>query len=207
MNVGAVGAVGSGAAPVYAALSPYLNGVVRTSDAAAAAQVQAAAAATSAAATAAAVAARTQAAATLAAAPPFLNPAIAQIADQTALGQAVIAPVATTPNAQAAPAITANNATAAAATTLAEATNSPNAIDTATVPLVNPNTVAPPPPSATDSVAYGDSGLLVQSYGAVALLSGPLAFASVYGLPPTPAVPPVAPVAASPRVAPVDIAA
>ena len=46
MNVGAVSAVGSGTPSVYALLSPYLNGVVRTSNAAAAAQLQASAAAT-----------------------------------------------------------------------------------------------------------------------------------------------------------------
>jgi hypothetical protein len=105
-----------------------------------------------------------------------LNPAITAIATQTALGQAVIAPVATTPNAQ--PALPA----ATTATT-------------------------PPPQSPTDSVAYGDSGLLVQSYGAVALLAGPIAFTPAYGLPATPAVTAVAPVAAYPKVEKVDIAA
>ncbi len=158
MSVNAVGPVTSGAAPVYAALSPFLNGVRRTSDAAAAAQLQAAADAKSAAATAAAVAARAEAAATVTAAPPFLNPAITEIADQTALGETLTAPVATTPDAQ--------------------------------------------PPA--DSVLQGDSGLLVQSYGAVALLTGPVALASVYGVPAAPAVPAVAPVAAAPRIARIE---
>jgi hypothetical protein len=192
MTVSAVGGVTSGVGSVYAALSPYLNGVRRTSDAAAAAALQAAAAAksaaTSAAATAAAIAARAQAAATVTAAPPFLNPAITAIADETALGQAVIAPVATTPNAQLAlPAATATTATTATVATT-----------TTPAPAAQPTT--PPPISPTDSVAYGDAGLLVQSYGAVALLAGPLALTPAYGLPATPAVSAVAPVAAYPRV-------
>lgn len=161
MTVSPIGPVGSGLSPVYAALSPYLNGVVRTSDAAAAAAQQAAAAASSAVAAAAATAARAQATATVTAAPPFLNPAITAIAGQSVLGPA--------------PAPSAQPASA--------------------------------PPSPTDSVAYGDSGLLVQSYGAVALLTGPLAAAAVYGLPRAPAIPPVAPVAAYPRTARIDATA
>jgi hypothetical protein len=168
MNVGAVGAVGSGAAPVYAAFSPFLNGVRRTSNAAAAAQLQASAAATSAAATAFAVAARAQAAATVTAAPPFLNPAITEIANLTALGETLTPPVATTPNA-----------------------------------LLGPP-LAPAPASPADSVLHGDGGTLVQSYGAVALAGGPLAPASIYGRPATPAVPAVAPVTALPRVARIE---
>jgi hypothetical protein len=154
---------------VYAALSPYLNGVRRTSNAAAAAQAQAAAAATSAAAAQAAATARAEAAAavTAPAAAPFLNPAIPQIADATTFG----------------------------------------ALDTSPVTTVNPNTVAPPAPSATDSVLHGDGAELVQSYGAVALLTGPLAAAQVYGLPAAPAVPAVAPVSAYPRTARIDNAA
>lgn len=161
MTVSPIGPVGSGVSPVYAALSPYLNGVVRTSDAAAAAAQQAAAAASSAVAAAAATAARAQATATVTAAPPFLNPAITAIAGRSVLGPA--------------PAPSAQPASA--------------------------------PPSPTDSVAYGDSGLLVQSYGAVALLTGPLAAAAVYGLPRAPAIPPVAPVAAYPRTARIDATA
>jgi hypothetical protein len=212
MTVGSVGAVGSGITPVYAT-SPYLNGVRRTSDAAAAAALQATTAATSAAATAAAIAARAQATATVAAAPPFLNPAIRTIAEQTALGQAVIAPVATTPNAQPVPvaaiatstlAIT-GSVTAAAATTGAEAAATTGTTTTATTS--DEQTTAPPPQSPTDSVAYGDSGLLVQSYGAVALLTGPIALTPAYGLPAPPAVTAVAPVTAYPKVAKVDLAA
>jgi len=178
---------------VYAALSPYLNGVVRTSDAAAAAQLQATAAAKSAAATAAAVQARSVAAAAVTAAPPFANPAITAIGERIALGQSLTPPSAVTPNALlAAP---------AAATTAAAAFG---AIDTDTVTVVNPNTVAPPPASPADSVLHGDSGLLIQSYGAVALAASPLAVAALYGLPPKPAIPAVAPVTATPRVARIE---
>lgn len=168
MNVGAVGAIGNGTAPIYATLSPFLNGVRRTSNAAAAAQLQANAAAAGAAATASAVAARAQAAATVVAAPPFLNPAITEIANLTALGETLAPPVATTPNAQ----------------------------------LGAPQFTSP-----TNSVLHGDGGTLVQSYGAVALASGPLALASIYGLRGTAAVPAVAPVTALPRVARIETAA
>ena len=189
MNVGAVGAIGSGAAPVYAALSPYLNGVRRTSNAAAAAQTQAASAAKSAAAAAAeaATAARTTAQTFITAAPPFLNPAIPAIA--------------------AAAAATTSVTTTDARPTLAADSTSFGAIDTGTVQTVNPNTVAPPQPSATDSVLHGDSGELVQAYGAVALIGGPVAFTALYGLPNAPAVPAVAPVSASPRLARIGDAA
>jgi hypothetical protein len=130
MNVGAVGGLGSGTASVYAALSPFLNGVRRTANDANAAPIQATAAPTS-------------AAATVATAPPFLNPAITQIATLTALGETL----------------------------------------------------------------HGDGGTLVQSYGAVALLAGPLALTSIVGLPTTPAVPAVAPVTAIPRVPRIETAA
>jgi hypothetical protein len=56
----------------------------------------------------------------------------------------------------------------------------------------------------TDSVLYGDSGELVQAYGAVALIGGPVAFTASYGLPSAPAVPPVAPVSAAPRLARIE---
>jgi hypothetical protein len=176
-NVGSVGAIGTSAVgSIHAAFSPFLNGVRRTSDAAAAAALQATVAAKSAAATAAAVAARASAAATVAAAPPFLNPAITEIADQTALGETLTSPVATTPDAQPAP--------------------------VAAQPPVLPT--AQPPVSATDSVLHGDSGTLVQSYGAVALLAGPVALTALYGLPQAPAIPAVAAVPAIPRLARVE---
>lgn len=78
MNVGAIGPVG-GSGAVYV-LSPYLNGVRRTSDAAAAAAAQLNAAALATQATQAAAAVRAQAAAITPAAPPFANPAIGHIA-------------------------------------------------------------------------------------------------------------------------------
>jgi hypothetical protein len=91
MNVGAVGAVTSGST-VYAALSPYLNGVRRTSDAAAADWSCAAATQT-------AIAARSVAAAAATAAPPFISPAISEIAQRIALGEALVSTSAVTPNA------------------------------------------------------------------------------------------------------------
>jgi len=176
MNVGAVSAVSGGVGSVYATYSPYLNGVVRTSDAAAAAALQASAASSSAAATAVAVAARADAAAAVTAAPPFLNPAITEIADQTALGQTLQSQGAVTPaSLLSSQDITTQNVTptpASAAATAAQAQTSP-----------------------TNSVLYGDSGTLIQSYGAVALATSPLAIPALYGLPTTPAISAVAPVA------------
>ena len=43
-------------------------------------------------------------------------------------------------------------------------------------------------------VLYGDSALLIQSYGAVALLSGPLNAPPVYVEQPAPAIRPVEPI-------------
>ena len=136
MNVGAVGAVASGRGAVYAALSPYLNGVRRVSDAVAAQQLKIAAAST----TEAAVPARASETSIAAAAPPFLNPAIIDISARAALAPAV--------------------AVSAASRSI----------------------------SPTDAVLYGDSGLLIQSYGAVALLTAVLAFARVYDRSPAPAI-------------------
>jgi hypothetical protein len=173
MNVGAVGAVGSGAAPVYAALSPYLNGVVRTSDAAAAAALQATTAAKSAGATAAAVAARSTATDAITAAPPFANPAITAIGERIALGQSLTPPAAVTPNALLATGTT-DDVTAAVTTTQ---------------------------PTPTETVLYGDSGTLIQSYGAVALIAGTQSLPPVFLPPIARAIPPPAPVAAIPRLA------
>jgi hypothetical protein len=53
---------------------------------------------------------------------------------------------------------------------------------------------APQDVSPTDAVLYGDSGFLIQAYGAVALLTGPVALTPVYGLPTAPAIPAVAPI-------------
>jgi hypothetical protein len=132
MSVGAIGAVGgvSGSGAVYA-LSPYLNGVVRTSDVAAVAAAQAATATAATIATQTAEAARAAAGAS-ATLVPFANPAIPQIALRADLS--------------------------------------------------------------------GDSGSLVQAYGAVALISGPLAIARLYAPPSLPAIPPVAKVLSLARV-------
>jgi len=140
-----VGAVASGGELAYAALTPHLNGVQRTSDEVAAEQLKTAAANADA-----TVTGRAPASSIAAAAPPFLNPAIWDIAARAAL-----APVlAVSPAAQ---------------------------------------SVSP-----TDFVLYGDSGLLIQSYGAIALFAGPLAIGPVYHRSPAPApaiaaVPPLAP--------------
>jgi hypothetical protein len=207
MNVGAVGAIGSGTASVYAILSPYLNGVVRTSNAAAAAELQASAAATSAAATQAAIAARGTAAAALTAAPPFDNPAITAIADRTALGESLTPLGAVTPNALlGAPTLTTPAATPtplAAATTadLAAATTTTTPLLTTTqAQLTTPTAPAPQQPSPTNSVLFGDSGELIQSYGAVALVTGSQPLVSVFAQPVTPLIPATARVPSIPRV-------
>jgi hypothetical protein len=157
MNVGAVGAIGRGTAPVYAALSPYLNGVVRTSNAAAAAQLQSTAAADSAAAAQAAVAARSTAAAVVTAAPPFANPAITAIGERIALGQSLVPPPAVTPDAL--------------------------------------------PSTPADDVLHGDSGTLIQSYGAVALATGILTPPPAFAQPVAPRIPPVSQVTPVPSIA------
>ncbi len=138
MNVGAVGAVSQGGA-VYA-LSPFLSGTVRTSDAAAA--------------DATAVAAPTS---------PFLNPAIADIAVRATV-------------------VTSVAGTAVVATPAATA-----------------------PTQSTSPIAslQGDSGLLIQSYGAVALIVAPLTLAPLFTQPAPLAIPPVAPVPAIQRPNPV----
>jgi hypothetical protein len=64
----------------------------------------------------------------------------------------------------------------------------------ATMAIVNPNSVAPPPPAPTDPVLYGDSGFLIQAYGAVALLYGPQNLEPVFGLPPPPPIPAIEPI-------------
>jgi hypothetical protein len=128
MMIGAVGAVNSTeeSADVYAALSPYLNGITRTSDADVAAQKIEAAV----------IAAHT-----------------AAIADRAARAQPATPPK---------------------------------------VPFANPAIV-----SARDSVLFGDSGLLIQSYGAVALTVAPLVLAPLFVQPMPPEIPPVPPVRAA----------
>jgi hypothetical protein len=141
-GIGAVGPVGGGGA-VYA-LSPYLNGVVRTPDAVAAAEAATAA---------------------------------------TAAPAAAVASVADT------------NAAAAAARAVEIAGSAP------AVPFANPAIDDIAAETTVNASLQGDAGLLVQSYGAVALAAGPLAPAPVYIQPLTPAIPPVAPVVRSARAA------
>jgi hypothetical protein len=235
MSVSGISAVGStSVANVYATLSPYLNGVVRTSDAAQAAQVNAAANATSIAASATAIATRGDAAAAATASPPFVNPAIAAIGARIALGESLTPPAAVTPDALlGTTALTAANATATSPLALAaQAAETDTVLGTSTN-LSNPFAVNPlvstttdtlttnalttaaatnalnatqtAPTSAFAQVAYGDAGELIQSYGAVALATGPQALAaSAFAQPLTPIIPPaaiVSPVGATAAVA------
>lgn len=142
-----VGTVASGGGLSYVAMTPYLNGVQRTSDELAAEQLKIAAANADA-----TVTGRASASSIVAATPPFLNPAIWDIAARAAL---------------------------------------------APVLAVSP---APHSVSPTDFVLYGDSGLLIQSYGAIALFAGPLAIAPVYHRSPAPAIAAVPPLAPFPRI-------
>ena len=232
MALSAVGAIGTGSVTsVYATLSPYLNGVVRTSDAAQAAQVDAAANATNVAATASAIAARGDASADATAAPPFVNPAIAAIGARIALGESLTPPAAVTPDALLGSSSLIGTSTTATSP-LAQSTQNDSILGTraklsnpfAVNPLVSTasNTLttnvidatttttalnAPQTASASAfaQVAYGDAGELIQSYGAVALATGPQALAaSAFAQPVTPIIPPaaiVSPVAATATVA------
>lgn len=209
MNVGAVSAVGSGTPSVYALLSPYLNGVLRTSNAAAAAQLQASNAVTSAAATQAAIAARGTAAAVATAAPPFANPAITAIATRIALGESLVPLSAVTPNALlSAPSLTTTaTPTPLAAANTANATLNQTQINNnalaATTTVATTPISAPPPVQQTspaNQVLFGDSGTLIQSYGAVALATGVLTLPSAFAQPVTPYVTPASFVTKIPRV-------
>jgi hypothetical protein len=133
VTIGAVDAVASGGGSVHAALSPYLNGLQRTSDTVAVEQPK-------------------PAAPRAADAPPFLNPAIGEIAARAAVARVLAV------------------------------------------------SAAPQPISPTNFVLYGDSGLLIQSYGAIALFAGPLAIAPVYHRSPAPAIAAVPPVTPYPRI-------
>jgi hypothetical protein len=218
MSVSAVGAVGAtSVSNIYATYSPYLNGVVRTSDAAQAANINAAADTTSTAAAAAAVAARGDATAATTAAPPFINPAITEIGARIALGESLTPPAGVTPNALlGASAITGSTSTStttplqqalATDATLGTSTNvsnpfAVNPLASATTDSLNANApvtttaaaaAQPAPTSAFAQVAYGDAGELIQSYGAVALVTGPQAIAAsalVQAI--TPVIPPAA---------------
>jgi hypothetical protein len=97
-SVGAIGTTGN-SQNIQALLSPYLNGVVRTSDAAALAQADAASQTTSPAAAQSAIAANGNATTSATALPPFANPAITSIGIRIALGQALSSTSALTPDA------------------------------------------------------------------------------------------------------------
>ena len=143
MTIGAVGAIASGGS-VYAALSPYLNGVQRTSDAEAAGQAQERVATIDAQATAPAVVSRE----TTPIAPSFLNPAIGDIAARASVTAVTASP--------------------------------------------------------TDPVLYGESGLVIQSWSAVALLVNPLNIFIAYGKPVAPAVSPIEPLTGYPGTERID---
>lgn len=84
------------------------------------------------------------------------------------------------------------------------------AVTASTPPFLNPalaDIAARAANSPTDHVLYGDSGLLIQSYGAVALLTGPLNASPVYVAPVAPVIPPVARVTAYPRTSRIDASA
>jgi hypothetical protein len=257
VSVSGIGAIGTSDTSVYAVLSPYLNGVIRTSDAAQAASLDATAQATSASATAAAIAANGAATAAATASPPFANPAIAAIGAQIALGQSLTPPAAVTPDALLGSTGTTSTATLTplqqaeaddttiavstvnatnenAITTLNNASNASNVNGTTalgnaaalnapslqtTAPFATPGLTTPSfdtlsgvdasntasalnsltaantldattdatqltnltalqQTSPTNQVLFGDSGTLIQSYGALALLTGPQAAAA-----------------------------
>jgi hypothetical protein len=98
-------------------------------------------------------------------------------------------PITTAPVPAAPTPAPAANVTAAAAVAASKPFLNPALADIAAKAAITTN--APPPLSATDPVLYGDSALLIQSYGAVALLSGPQNSPAMYGLPAAPAVTPV----------------
>lgn len=202
--VGAISGVG-GTGALYAS-SPYLNGVTRLSDAAtaelAAARITPANPVPRIPNTTPVVPAPAAVVpATVSTAPSFANPAIDAIAQRAAI-----------------------DGSAAPATTLASAAAGPPAappVTLATIAAKNASnsTFANP---AIDDIAQqnaiqraainnsrafvlnGDSGQLIQAYGAVALLTGPVAAITLLGLPPQPAITPVAPVVASPRLPKVE---
>lgn len=173
VSVGPIGAVNGGQRP-YAVSSAYLNGVVRTSDAAAAAQADATAQATSAAVAQVAIAARAFAAAAATASPPFANPAITAIGERLALAQALNPATGVTPDAL----LSSAGLFGRASANEINVTHSIASFQNRTAPV--PPAVAPDQLSATDSVLTGDGGVLVQSYGAVALLAGVTGNASVF---------------------------
>ena len=180
MTVGAIGAISSGES-VYSVLSPYLNGVVRTADAAQLAHVDAASQTTSPAVAQSAIAANGDAAATATAAPPFANPAIADIALRIALGQSLVPLAGTTPD-----------ALLSTQTIDGQTTNSLDAV-------ANLNTLASF--NSTASVLTGDCGELIQANAATLFATTPAALqASAFAQAATPVIPAAAVVTAPPRI-------
>jgi hypothetical protein len=218
---------------VYALLSPFLNGVVRTSDAASAAQLDATAQTTGSAVVQAAIAAQGDATAAATALPPFANPALTAIGQRIVLGQALSTTTGITPDALISSSALNSTANTYALNSIANlnsldtfnsidslnSLSSPNSLTafnsidsltnatvignstTATTPaLASPTAPAPDQLSATNSVMTGDSGLLIQSFGAVALATAVQANPSIFSSARTPVIPPPAVVTAVPRI-------
>lgn len=178
---------------MYAALSPYLNGIVRTSNAAQLAQVDAAARRTDAAVARAAIAANGSAAAAATAAPPFANPALTDIAARIALGQSLTPPAGATPDALL------NSQTLAGPN--ANPLNTVTNLDTiATFDQIDrANAFAAPQTPA--NVLTGDGGTLIQANAAALFASSLIPLqASAFAQAIAPAIPPPAIVTAAPRV-------
>jgi hypothetical protein len=107
------------------------------------------------------------------------------------------APTLTTPAATPTPLAAATTADLAAATTT---TTTTPLLTTTQAQLTTPTAPAPQQPSPTNSVLFGDSGELIQSYGAVALVTGSQPLVSVFAQPVTPLIPATARVPSIPRV-------
>ena len=108
------------------------------------------------------------------------------------LGASTLATVTTLPT----PLAAATTADVAAATTA-----NLSLLTTANAQLNTPTAPPAQQPSPTNTVLYGDSGTLIQAYGAVALVAGTQALPPVYSQAVTPLVSAVAPVTGIPRVA------
>jgi len=84
------------------------------------------------------------------------------------------------------------------------ATSAAPAPATPAQPYANPAIADIGQQAAIAATLGGDAGLVVQSYGAVALATSPLALAPVFTQPVVPLTPPVAPI---PAIAPIDLVA
>lgn len=233
MSVGAIGSIGSlsSSQSVYSVLSPYLNGVVRTSNAAQAAQVDSVAQTSNPAVAQSAIAANGNATAAATAFSPFANPAITNIGVSYALGQSLGSQSATTPDAllssqtlngaASSPFSVSNQNTLTAFNTIntsnsistlntLETANTANSLTNTTTlndaALTSINTATTTPLDTLQSFSQqnsiaalnaqqfslsGDSGTLIQSYGAVALATSPVALQATAQAA-TPVIPPTA---------------